>query len=207
MSEGSEFYPHTHEPLLIVLSGPSGAGKDSVLQRLKERDAQFYFVVTATTRPARPEEKHGKDYFFVSQAEFAELIEKDELIEYAMVYNDYKGVPKAQVREALRSGKDVVMRVDVQGAETIRKLYPEALLIFLTVENEAEMAVRMRKRSTDNEDSIKLRILTARTELKRVHDFDYIVVNREDRLDETVDVILAIIRAEHHRVEPRKVNL
>lgn len=207
MSEGSEFYPHTHEPLLVVLSGPSGVGKDTVLQHLKERGTPFYFVVTATTRPARPNEVHGKDYFFVSMAEFAEMIEKDELLEYAMVYNDYKGVPKAQVREALRSGKDVVMRVDVQGAETIRKLYPEALLIFLTVENESEIAARMRKRSTEDEDSIKLRILTARSELKRIPDFDYLVVNRDDCLDETAEVILAIIQAEHHRVKPRKVRL
>lgn len=207
MSEGSDFYPHTYEPLLVVLSGPSGVGKDTLLQRLKEKGTPFYFVVTATTRPARPNEVHGVDYFFVSMAEFAVMIEKDELLEYAMVYNDYKGVPKAQVREALCSGKDVVMRVDVQGAETIHQLCPEALLIFLTVENESEIAARMRKRSTDSEDSIKLRILTARSELKRIPDFDYIVVNREDRLEETVEAILAIIQAEHHRVKQRKVSL
>lgn len=207
MSTASDFNPLNPEPLLIVISGPSGVGKDSVLQYLKKMDSSFHFVVTATTRPPRPNEIHGVDYFFVSESEFAEMIEKDELLEYAMVYNDYKGVPKAQVREALKSGKDVIMRLDVQGAETIRKLCPQAVLIFLTVENEEEMAARIRKRSTESEESIKLRILTARTELKRVSDFDYIVVNREDRLDETVDVILSIIKAEHHRVQPRKVTL
>jgi guanylate kinase len=207
MSDGANFNPHKPQPLLVVISGPSGVGKDSVLQGLKERGMPFYFVITATTRPPRPNERHGIDYFFVSEREFAEMVEKGEMLEYALVYNDYKGVPKSQVREALKSGMDVIMRVDVQGAETIHKLCPQAVLIFLTVETEAEMAARMRRRSTESEEMLKLRILTARTELKRVPDFDYIVVNREGQLAETVDAILAIIHAEHHRVEQRKVTL
>src|SRR5512134_3532100 len=106
------------EPLIIVISGPSGAGKDTVIQRMKERKLPFHFIVTAATRQARPNEVNGVDYFFVTHDEFAEMIEKDELLEYAIVYNDYKGIPKQQVRAALASGKDVVMRLDVQGAET-----------------------------------------------------------------------------------------
>src|SRR5574337_117852 len=124
------------QPLLIVISGPSGAGKDTVVQRMKERGLPFHFVVTATTRPQRPNEVHGRDYWFVSKEEFARMIEQNELIEYALVYGDYKGIPKAQVREALASGKDVVMRLDVQGAATVRKLAHDALLIFITTENE-----------------------------------------------------------------------
>ena len=119
-------------PLLIVISGPSGVGKDSAVQRMKERGLPIHFVVTATTRPQREAEKHGVDYFFVSREQFAEMIETDDLIEYAIVYGDYKGIPKSQVEQALASGTDVVMRVDVQGAQTLRKLYPEALLIFLS---------------------------------------------------------------------------
>ena len=107
------------EPLLIVISGPSGVGKDSVVQRMMERGMPFHFVVTATTREKREAEVHGKDYWFLSKDEFARMIEHNELIEYAIVYGDYKGIPKAQVREALESGKDVVMRLDVQGAETV----------------------------------------------------------------------------------------
>ena len=113
------------EPLLIVLSGPSGVGKDSVLNRMKERGLPFHFVVTATTRAKRPAETNGQDYFFVSSDEFARMIEANELLEYAIVYNDYKGIPKYQVRDALASGKDVIMRIDVQGAATIRKLVPD----------------------------------------------------------------------------------
>ena len=194
-------------PLLIVISGPSGAGKDSVVLRMKERGLPFHFVVTATTRPKRSNEIDGKDYFFVSKEEFARMIEHNELIEYAMVYGDYKGIPKSQVREALASGQDVVMRVDVQGAETIRKLAAEALLIFITAENGEELERRLRERKTETPAELALRIATARKELKRMDAFDYVVLNLDDQLDETVDMVKAIIDAEHCRVNPRKVTL
>jgi guanylate kinase len=168
MSQEHEFNPSPSSPLLIVISGPSGVGKDATIQR---------------------------------------MIEQDELIEYAIVYNDYKGIPKSQVRAALASGKDVIMRLDVQGAATIRKLYPGALLIFLTTQDEDEMIHRLRQRKTETPEGLALRIATARQELKRLYEFDYVIVNCEYKLDDTVDIILAIICAEHHRVEPRKVTL
>jgi len=207
MSEASEFYPFRPQPLLVVISGPSGVGKDSVIQQMKARNAPIHFVVTATTRPPRTNEVEGIDYIFVSRGEFADMIDKGELLEYAIVYEDYKGIPKAQVRQALASGKDVIMRIDVQGAETVRKLCPEALLIFLTVQDEEEMVTRLLARKTDSPESLKLRIATARQELNRIEQFDYIVINHEGRLDETVDSILAIIRTEHLRVKQRRVNL
>jgi guanylate kinase len=194
-------------PLLIVISGPSGVGKDSIVQRMMERGFPFHFVVTATTREKRANEIHGKDYWFVSEDEFASMIEKDELIEYAIVYGDYKGIPKAQVREALASGKDVVMRVDVQGAESVRKLAPEALLIFITCESEEELEHRLRERKTESADSLSLRIATARKELQRINDFDYVIINRDFHLDDTVEKVRAIIAAEHLKVHHRKVNL
>lgn len=195
------------EPLLIVISGPSGVGKDTVILRMKERDLPVHFVITATTRPPRDDEQHGVDYFFVSHDEFAEMIENDELLEYAVVYNDYKGIPKEQVRQALASGKDVVMRIDVQGAATIRELCSDALLIFLTTQNEEELIKRLTDRKSETREGLKLRIATARKELERISEFDYVVVNREFELDETVDTIEAIIHAEHQRVHPRKVSL
>src|SRR5512147_2908752 len=206
-SPDSEFNVHHPQPLLIVISGPSGAGKDTVMQRMQERGLPFHFVVTATTRPKRVNEIHGRDYFFVSKEEFARMIDEDDLIEHAMVYGDYKGIRKKQVREALTSGMDVVMRIDVQGAETVRRLAPEALMIFLTTESEADLIRRLETRRTETADSLALRIATARKELKRVEAFDYVIVNREFHLDETVDIIRAIIEAEHHRVNPRKVTL
>jgi guanylate kinase len=135
------------------------------------------------------------------------MIEADELIEYAIVYGDYKGIPKQQVREALASGKDVVLRIDVQGAETIRKLAPQALLIFLTTESEEELVRRLETRKTETVEELKLRIATARKELQRIEAFDYVILNHDFHLDETVDVIRAIIDAEHHRVKPRQVTL
>jgi guanylate kinase len=205
--ENQSAYNRPMYPLMIVISGPSGVGKDSVIQRMKERNLPFRFVVTATTRPKRQGEKHGIDYFFLTPDEFAAMIEKNELMEYAIVYNDYKGIPKEQVRQALASGEDVVLRVDVQGSATIRQLCPEALLIFLTTSSEEEMVQRLKSRRTDSPEGINLRIATARKELKRIDEFDYVIVNREDHLDEAVDTILAIIRAEHQRVKPRKVTL
>jgi guanylate kinase len=201
------FHIQEPEPLLIVISGPSGVGKDTVMQRMQERGLPFHFVVTATTREKRANEVHGKDYFFVSKEEFARMINEDELIEHAIVYGDYKGIPKQQVREALASGKDVVMRVDVQGAESVRKLAPEALLIFITTETEEELTHRLQTRKTENADALAIRIATARKELKRVEAFDYVIVNRDFQLDATVDAIRAIIDAEHHRVNHRKVSL
>ena len=206
-SPHSEFNIHHPQPLLIVISGPSGAGKDTVMQRMKERGLPFHFVVTATTRPKRANEVHGRDYWFVSKEEFARMINEDELIEHAIVYGDYKGIPKQQVREALGTGMDVILRIDVQGAETVHKMAPDALMIFLTTNNEDELVHRLETRKTETVDSLAIRIATARKELKRVDAFDYVIVNHDFRLDETVDVIRAIIDAEHHRVKPRKVNL
>lgn len=195
------------EPLLVVISGPSGVGKDTVLQRMKERRMPFHFVVTATTRAARVGEVHGRDYFFISKDEFAEMIEKEELLEWAHVYNDFKGIPKQQVRDALASGKDVVMRLDVQGAATVRQLSPGAVMIFLAPAGEAELVRRLSERKTETPEGLKLRIATARRELERMKEFDYCVINPDYALETTVDEIIAIIRAEHSRVHPRKVAL
>jgi guanylate kinase len=207
MNHDPEFTILNPRPLLIVISGPSGVGKDTIMQRMQERGMPFHFVVTATTRPKRENEVHGVDYFFVSKDEFARKIEENELIEYAIVYSDYKGIPKQQVREALASGKDVVMRLDVQGAETVRRLAPEALLIFITTESEEELVGRLKARKTETSDELALRIATARKELQRVEAFDYVIINHDYKLDETVDTVRAIIEAEHHRVKHREVNL
>jgi guanylate kinase len=199
-------YPRS-ESLLIVISGPSGVGKDTVLQRMKERRMPFHFIVTATTRAPRPGEMHGRDYYFISNDEFAEMIEQNELLEYARVYNDYKGIPKQQVRDALASGHDVIMRLDVQGAATVKSLAPGAILVFLAPSSEAELVQRLHERKTETPEGLKLRIATARKELERVKEFDYCVINRDMSLEETVDKIIAIIEAEHSHVQPRTVSL
>lgn len=192
-----EYIPPTH-PTMIVISGPSGVGKDTIARLLiEERPNSFYFVVTATTRPPREGEVHGEDYFFVSNDEFAKMIDEDELLEYAIVYNDYKGVPKQQIRDALASGQDVIMRVDVQGAATIRKLIPNAIFIFLTTPSEDDLEARLRERRSETDASLSLRIATARKELARIREFDYCVVNATGKLDKAVQNILAIIDSRH----------
>lgn len=198
---------HNPRPILVVISGPSGVGKDTILQELKQTAHPFYFVVTATTRPRRPNERDGVDYHFVSVGEFAGMIENNELLEYAVVYGDYKGIPKKHVREALASGQDVIMRIDVQGAATIRRLVPNAVTVFLTAESEAKLISRLQERKTEMADQLRMRIVTARQELKRIVEFDYVVVNREHALAETVDQVLSIIKAEKSRVDWSPVEL
>ncbi|MDE0337659.1 MAG: guanylate kinase [Caldilineaceae bacterium] len=196
--------PH---PILVVLSGPSGVGKDTTLALLKQRDLPFHFVVTTTTRPRRPAEVDGVDYHFVSVGEFAELIDANDLLEYAVVYGDYKGIPKSHVRKALASGKDVILRIDVQGAATIRRLIPEAVTIFLVAESEEEQMRRLLERKTETPDRLKMRIATARKEMQHLQDFHYVVVNRDDRQEETVDKVISIIQAEKCRVDWSPVDL
>lgn len=194
------------EPLLIVISGHSAAGKDSVIEGMKKRDLAIHFVITATTREPRENEEHGVNYFFVSHREFKRMIDNNELIEYALVYNDYKGVPKEQVDSALASGKDVVMRVDVQGAATLRKRYPNAVLIFLTAQNEGELKQRLIDRKSESPEDLALRLEKVQEELACVHDFDYLVVNSDHQLDRAVETIAAIIQSEHHKINEKKDN-
>ena len=209
MSHDVVFDPYHPQvtPLLVVISGPSGVGKDSLVDRIKARGAQFHFVVTATSRPPRPGERHGVDYFFVSPEEFTKMIDSDELLEYAVVYGQHKGVPKQQIREALASGKDVVMRLDVQGATTIKSLIPEAVLIFLSAASEEELIERLRKRRTESGTQLQRRIDRARQEMKRLEEFDYVITNEQCQLDLAADQVLSIIEAEHRRVHPRQADL
>jgi guanylate kinase len=194
-------------PLLIVISGPSGAGKDSVVQRMKERGFPFHFVVTATDRAPRPNEIHGRDYYFYTTAEFERMIDEEELLEHAWVYGQHKGIPKAHVREALASGQDVVMRVDVQGAETVKGILSAAITIFLVCESEEELVARLRARRTESEEALQKRLHTAQEEMASIPDFDYVVVNRHGALDDAVDDVIAIMRAEHCRSVPRRIPL
>lgn len=192
-------------PLLIVISGPSGVGKDAVLNEMKARQLPFHFVVTTTSRKARPGEIEGVDYNFVELRDFESMIANNELIEFALVYQDYKGIPREQVRKALESGKDVVMRLDVQGARKIRNLFPEAVLIFLVPSDAKEWYQRLIDRKTETPESLKIRIQTALSELNQLDIFDYIVVNAQNRLQKAVDDIEAIIKVEHSRTHPRKI--
>ena len=193
-------------PLLVVLSGPSGVGKDAALDALKLLDRPWRFVITATTRPQRPGEQDGVDYIFLETAAFLKMKERDDLLECAQVYDYWYGVPRNQVRQGLQDGKDVILKVDVQGADTVRELAPEALFIFMIPSSLDELKSRLTKRETETPSQVALRLSNAQNELGRVGEFDYRVVNREDQLEQAVAEIDAIITAEKCRTRPRVVD-
>jgi guanylate kinase len=193
--------------LLVIISGPSGVGKDSIVQRMKAMGCPFSFVVTATDRPPRPGEVHGQDYYFYSTAEFERMIAEGEMLEHAQVYGQHKGIPLAHVRQALETGQDVMMRLDVQGARTVKGLLPMAITVFLLPESEEELLARLRQRRTESEEALQRRLATAREELERIPEFDYVVVNRNNALDSAVEDVISILRAEHCRARPRRICL
>jgi guanylate kinase len=194
-------------PLLVILSGPSGVGKDSILMRMRDIGFPFHFVVTATSRAMRPGERDGYDYHFVGKERFEEMIAQEELLEWAEVYGHYKGIPKSEVRQALASGRDVLLRIDVQGAATVKRLAPEAVFIFLAPGSFEELRSRLQWRRTESPDQMEQRLAMAAQEMEAVDEFDYVVINREDHLDDAVGQIRAIIVAEKQRVRPRRVTL
>ena len=191
----------------MIISGPSGVGKDSVVRRLCELDPTLYFVVTATDRLPRQGEVEGVDYHFVSTARFREMIANDELFEYALVYGQYKGVPREGARRALASGRDVVMSLDVQGSETVRQKVPQALTIFLLPPSLDVLVQRLGQRATDSPEQVAQRLQTALAEIERMDEFDYVVINEHNALDQTVSKIVAIMAAEKCRVARREVIL
>ena len=194
-------------PLLIVLSGPPGAGKDAVLNRVKKAGYPAQFITTVTTRPQRSEEKNNIDYHFVSVETFQKMLENKELLEWANVYGNWYGVPKEPVKRALDKGQDIIVKVDVQGAATIKKTIPQAVFIFLVPPSMEELATRLKQRHTESPSDLARRLKTAEEEMKQLPLFDYIVVNRQDEIDRAVSEIEAIITAEKRRVTPREISL
>ncbi len=197
--------PPSPHPLLIVVSGPSGVGKDVTLRRMKERGAPFHFLVTNTTRPRRPSETEGVDYHFISPDDFAAKLACNEFLEFANVYGFQYGNSRSEIQEMLARGFDVILRIDVQGAETIRHKVENAVFIFLTASLE-ELEHRLRARKTESEEALQKRLTSAARELGEMDKFDYVVVNREGELNRTAEDIESIIRAEKLKTHPRAVR-
>jgi len=202
-------------PLLVVISGPSGVGKDAVIDGLRKAGGpSLHFAVTATTRPQRRGETDGLDYRFVSKADFDLMIREGELFEWANVYGNYYGVPKEDLRGALRQGLTAVVKVDVQGAATIRNLVPDAVLIFVAAPSMAELEQRLIRRKTESGVDLELRTAAAREEMAAAHEgmnsiplFDYVVVNHDEQVDLAVAQILEIVAAEKCRVKARSAEV
>ena len=194
-------------PLLVVISGPSGVGKDSVIEELKKKNKPWHFTITATTRTPRPGEEDGVDYIFLDTETFLEMRETGQLLESAEYSGRWYGVPRTQVADALAQGKDVFLKIEVQGAETIKALAPEAVLIFLAPASIEELAGRLSQRQTEDTEEAARRLSIARQELAQMDRYDYCVINRDSHLEQAVTDIEAIIVAEKCRVVPRRVKL
>ena len=174
-SEGNT--PRNFSGLLVILSGPSGVGKDSVFNRMKLLRKPYFFAITATTRSPRPNERHEDDYIFLTSLEFDVMVDSGGFLEWAQVYGNRYGVPKTPIDDALAKGQTVIIKTDVQGASAIRKLISQAIFIFLAPLSMNELERRLRERLTENEADVSLRLRTARAEMGHQAMFDYTVIN------------------------------
>ena len=196
-----------YNPLVVVISGPSGVGKDVLIEGIAGRGLDYHFTVTATTRDPRPGEREGINHHFLTVDDFQQRIAEDELLEWARVYGNYYGVPKQQVRDALSAGKHVIIRVDVQGALRIRELAPEALMVFIHPPNMTVLQRRIERRGVNSQSDIETRLSSAAKETEKSVAFEYQVINHEDQLDAAVDEVIEIVQRESRRVPPRRVNI
>ncbi len=194
-------------PLLIILSGSSGAGKDAVLTRMKELGYPLEYITTVTTRLQRAKERDNIDYHFVSSERFQEMIKEKELLEWANVYGNGYGVPKQPVKQALDKEQDVIIKVDIQGVATLKKILPQAIFIFLMPPSREELTRRLKQRQSELPFDLAIRLKTAEEEIKQLPLFDYVVLNKDGEIDQAVADIKAIIMAEKHRVIPRELTL
>jgi guanylate kinase len=189
----------SERPLVVVLSGPSGVGKDAVLSRMRQLGAPYHFTVTATTRAIRPGETDGVDYIFVSKETFGRMADADGFLESANVYGNMYGIPRDQVTKALEAGQDVVVRIDVQGSATIRRLLPDALFIFLAAPKMSDVASRLKRRMTESPEALERRLDTAKKEMEEAPKFDFVVYNREGQIDDAAREIGSVIDNERSR--------
>lgn len=191
--------------VLVVVSAPSGCGKDTIIAEVLKRFDDAYLSISMTTRAMRPGEVEGVNYYFVSQTEFEEKIDKGEMLEYARYGSNYYGTPAGPVRELLDEGKTVILIIEVQGAGNVKRLFPDACTIFIIPPSFEILENRLRGRGTDDNASIIKRLDIARDELARAPEFDYIVEN--DALDEAVEDIITIIKAEKLKTNKMKNKL
>lgn len=193
--------------LLIVLSGPSGVGKTTLTRRLVARGWSGHVMVTVTTRRPRPGEIDGIHYHFRTAEQFQEMVQRNELLEHAEVHGNWYGVPSTMVRDRLNVGQDVILTIDPQGAQTVRAKVEDAIFVFLAPESLDVLTHRVDNRGHDSPEQRALRMLNAEREMAELPKYDYVIVNRDERLDEAASQLEAILWAEHSRVFPRKPKL
>lgn len=199
--------PSPRQGLLFVLSAPSGTGKDTVISTAKAQGADFFVVPSVTTRAPRPGESEDNPYRFISKETFEELVGKDELLEYANVHGNWYGQPRQLIRDNLGAGRDVLLKIDVKGAATVRQKVPQAIFIFLVPGSIDELATRLVKRNTETKAELQRRLEDARVELAQQNWYDYVITNRQGHAAEAAEKLRAIMTAEHCRVHPRHVTI
>lgn len=185
--------------LLIVVSGPSGAGKDTICQKLIKENSNIWMSVSMTTRKPRPLEKEGVDYFFVSSEEFENKINDNTFLEYAFYNDNYYGTPKDKVEEKLNEGKDVILVIDINGTINIKKIIPSALFIFIMPPDMETLKNRLIGRKTESKDKVVQRFITAYNEVNNYKKYNYVVVN--DKVEDAVNKVKSIIQSEKCRVD------
>ena len=195
--------------ILVIISGPSGVGKDTIIEAMRRRrhDPEYHYVVTCTTRTMRPGEVNGVDYWFLDRATFAAQRASGEFLEANKVHGNWYGTPRSQVREALAEGRDVILKIDVQGAQVVKEKIPGALLIFLIPPSLEDLFERLLSRATETADELELRQRNAAIELARQEDYDYVVTNETGEVERTAERIDAIIDEEHRRHPDRRVDV
>jgi guanylate kinase len=195
--------------VLAIISGPSGVGKDTIIQTLRDRKTgtNYHFVVTCTTRARRPGEVDGESYHFVTRDRFAVMRERGELLEANQVHDQWYGTPREQVGMALAAGRDIILKIDVQGAQAVKGAVPDALLIFIVPPSMEALFQRLRSRATETADELELRQRNAAIELARQGDYDHVVVNETGQVDRTAAEIEALIAQEKRRHPDRRVRV
>lgn len=185
--------------VLLVVSAPAGCGKDTILEKVLEKDDNIFYSVSATSRAMRPGEKDGVSYYFKSREEFEKMIESGELLEYTEYCGNYYGTPKKAVVDMLEQGKDVVLKIEIEGAANVKKIFPEAVMVFILPPSMNELDRRLHKRGTEDEETIKKRLLTAKTELEAANAYDFAIVNGD--LDEAVDLFMSVVKGQRFTID------
>jgi len=206
---GSDGMSAANGAMLVIISGPSGVGKDTIIDALKARDHEpdYHYVVTCTTRARRRGEVDGVDYHFLDPEAFARQRAAGEFLEASQVHENWYGTPRGQVREALADGRDVILKIDVQGAAIVKGKVPGALLIFIVPPSLEDLFQRLRTRATETADELEVRQRNAAIELARQDDYDYVVTNETGQVQRTAERIDEIIAAEHARHPQRRVEV
>jgi guanylate kinase len=194
-------------PLLVVFSGPSGVGKDTVIRAVKASGFDIHHVVTCTTRAPRPGEQDGVDYHFAHKDEFARMIAANELLEYADVHGNRYGTPIREVRDAFGRGRDALLKIDVQGGLQVKRRLPQAVFVFLAPPSAEELLCRLNRRHTESADELDRRTRDAHFELAQRNSYDYVVVNQPDDVQTAADQLKCIITAEKLRMHRQRIEL